>query len=104
LYKEVSRRKKQPAGDRQKLPDATAGTNFFNPKEVDFFKINLPKARARGLKKIFPGAMADRPGNPVKKFYPRGKKILPGKKILQGTNPYFKRSKTRLTGQPYVIC
>lgn len=62
LYKEIARRKKQSAGDSHKLPDATAGTNFFNPKEVDFFKINLPKARARGLKKIFPGAMADRPG------------------------------------------
>lgn len=62
LYKEIARRKKQSAGDSHRLPDATAGTKFFNPKEVDFFKINLPKARARGLKKFFPGAMADRPG------------------------------------------
>jgi hypothetical protein len=75
LYKEIAKRKKQSAGDSHSLSDATAGTNFFNPKEVDFFKINLPKARARGLKKIFPGAMADRPGEPCKK-------ILPCKKFL----------------------
>jgi hypothetical protein len=76
LYKEIARRKKQSAGDSHRFPDATAGTKFFNPKEVDFFKINLPKARARGLKKFFPGAMADRPGDPVKKFYTPCKKIL----------------------------
>lgn len=40
----------------------------------------------------------------VKKFYGGGKKILPGQKILLGTNLDFKGSKSLLTWKPYVIC
>lgn len=87
-----------------KLTVATAETIFLNPKEVDFLKKNQSSesAHARGGSKKFSRhfLLAGRPGrpckkflpHPVKKFYPPCKKILPGKKILQGKMPYFKRS------------
>lgn len=45
------------------------GQIFSTLRKLIFSKINLPKARARGLRKFFPAIfLADRPGGPCKKI------------------------------------